>query len=234
VNKGRLSSFQMIKDDLLEKIKAGHWLPGETIPGEESLAVEYGCSRMTVNRAIRELASEGIVERRRKAGTRVALQSGRSAKINISIVRKEIEARGATYRYVLLEKEEMFPPEGVRAKLSMKEKEKALHLRCLHFADETPYQYEDRWINLKRVPNAAQQSFEDINPNEWLIQEEPFLEAEHMFSAQLADEQMADLLNVQVGAALFVIERRTWQGADTITAVKLSHPGDSYRLVSRG
>jgi len=234
VKKSGQSSFQKIHDDILNKIKTRHWMPGETIPGEEALAVNYGCSRMTVNRAIRELAAKGIVERRRKAGTRVMSQPDRSAKISISVVRKEVESRGAKYRYVLLEHEVLVPNDGVRAKLAIKQNEKALHIRCLHFADEVPFQYEDRWINLQRVPKAENQNFDKINPNEWLIEEEPFLEAEHIFSAQLADDQLAELLNIKVGSPLFVVERRTWQDDDTITFVKLCHPGDSYKLVSRG
>ncbi|MDV7341498.1 UTRA domain-containing protein [Terasakiella sp. A23] len=233
VKKSGQSSFQMIHDDILNKIKTRHWMPGETIPGEEALAVTYGCSRMTVNRAIRELAAKGIVERRRKAGTRVMAQPDRSAKICISVVRKEVESRGARYRYVLLERDVVVPNDGVRAKLAIKQGQKALHLRCLHFADEVPFQYEERWINLQRVPKAEEQDFHEKNPNEWLIAEEPFLEAEHVFSAQLADGQLAELLNVKEGSPLFVVERRTWQGDDTITSVKLSYPGDSYKLVSR-
>ncbi|WP_343563990.1 UTRA domain-containing protein [Kiloniella sp. b19] len=229
----RQSSFQKIHDDLLDKIKSRHWQPGETIPGEEALAVEYGCSRMTVNRAIRELADKGIVERRRKAGTRVASRPDRSAKISISVLRREIEARGASYRYVILDREEVVPPEGMRAKLSLKKGEPALHIRCLHFSDEHPYQFEDRWINPACVPGIREQDFETINPNEWLIEAVPFAEAEHVFSAQLADEQTAELLGIASGAPLFVIERRTWLGDDTITTVKLCHPGDSFKLFSR-
>jgi len=233
MSKMRISSFLKIKQDIMGKIKSRHWLPGDTIPGEEALAVEYGCSRMTVNRAVRELAESGIVERRRKAGTRIALQPDRSAKLQIPVVRKEIERRGAVYRYALLERVEMVPPDGIRAKLSLGPKTKVLHIRCLHFADETPYQYEDRWINLERVPTCVGEKFEKISPNEWLLEREPFSEAEHGFSAQLADAEVASILNIKKGDALFVVERRTWQDDDTITAVQLSYPGASYKMLSR-
>jgi len=234
VSKTGRSSFQTIKDDIFSQIKAGRWKPGETIPGEEDLALQYGCSRMTVNRAIRELAAQGVVERRRQAGTRVAVQSNRSAQIQIPIVRKEIESRGATYRYVLLERKQLKAPEGIAAKLTLPTGTQVLYLRCLHFSDDMAYQYEERWINLARVPAAGDECFESQNPNEWLIAKEPFSEAEHVFSAQIADEQTSELLAIKQGAPLFVVERRTWQGKDTITAVRLSHPGETYKLVSRG
>jgi len=230
----KLSSFQAIKTDIMAKIKSRHWPVGEIIPGEEQLAADYGCSRMTVNRALRELAEDGIVERKRKSGTRVAHQPARAAKLQIPIVRKEIEAKGAAYRYALIENTVVTPPEGIKAKLSMESPSKVLHIRCLHFADETPYQYEDRWINLERVPTAIDESFENISPNEWLVEKEPFSEAEHTFSADIADKEIASILGIKEGDALFVVERRTWQQSDTITAVKLTFPGASYKLISRG
>jgi len=230
----KTSSFQAIKADIMEKIKSRYWAPGEIIPGEEKLAEEYGCSRMTVNRAVRELAECGVVERKRKSGTRVAHQPDRAAKLQIPIVRKEIVARGSAYRYALLENSVEIAPDGVKAKLALASNSKVLHIRCLHFADETPYQYEDRWINLDRVPSAKDESFEEISPNEWLVEKEPFSDAEHAFSAEIADKEIADILGIREGDALFVVERRTWQQNDTITAVKLTFPGASYKLISRG
>jgi len=203
----KLSSFQAIKTDIMEKIKSRHWSAGDIIPGEEKLAKEYGCSRMTVNRALRELAESGIVERKRKSGTRVAHQPDRAAKLKIPIVRKEIEAKGAVYRYALIEKSIVSPPDGIRAKLSLASGSDVLHVRCLHFADETPYQYEDRWINLDRVPLAKDERFEEQSPNEWLVEKEPFSEAEHAFSAEIADKDIADILGIREGDALFVVER---------------------------
>ncbi|WP_169569078.1 UTRA domain-containing protein [Sneathiella limimaris] len=228
------SSFQDIKADILEKIKTGLWSPGDTIPGEEKLAESYGCSRVTVNRALRELAETGFVERRRKSGTRVSEKTVRDARLQIPIVREEIEAKGAKYQFVLLDKTEIQATDKVRRLLGVSENAPVLHVRCLHLADGRPYQYENRWINLEKVPAARDQTFEAISPNEWLIRKEPFSNAEHTFSAALADEETAKLLEIEVGDALFVVERRTWQDDASITAVELKFPGASYKMTSRG
>lgn len=229
----RTTSFQTIKADILERIQKQDWMAGDLIPGEQVIAQEYGCSRATVNRALRELAQSGIVERRRKAGTRVVRQPARAARVQIPVVRKEIEQRGSTYRYALLERIEKTVPASVRAKLSMDAKSRALSIRCLHFADETPYQYEERWINLNAVPLAREEPFETISPNEWLVLKQPWAEAEHTFSAVNATLEQAELLNIQAHDALFVVERRTWSKQHTITTVKLFHPGATFKMVSR-
>lgn len=64
--------------------------------------MHYGAARATVSRAMRELADDGIVERRRKTGTRVRLSPIRQARFGIPVVKTEIEEAGAAYRYALV------------------------------------------------------------------------------------------------------------------------------------
>jgi len=209
------------------------WLPGETIPGEQAIAQEYGCSRTTVNRALRELADLGVVERRRKAGTRVVSQPARAATLRIPVVRKEIEQRGSAYRYTLLQRKEMKAPIHIREKLSLPKGGKVLYILCTHYADGSPYQLEERWINLTAVPTAHDEQFEAISPNEWLVLTEPLSNAEHTFSAINATPEQATLLDIEPNGALFVVERRTWSETHTITAAKLFHPGVTFKMISR-
>lgn len=226
-------SYRDVKVEILNRVRAGQWPLGEIIPGEQALAVEFGCARVTVNRALRELAEEGVVERKRKAGTRVVQGRRRAARIEIPLIRTQIEERGAAYRFVLLSREILIAPETARARLSIEPGTEALHLRCVHFADGSPYQLEDRWINLDAVPSARLESFEQIGPNEWLVREKPLSEAEHTFLAANAGEDEAALLGTARRDALFVIERRTWLADQTITWVRLIHPGASFRMTSR-
>jgi GntR family histidine utilization transcriptional repressor len=107
-----------------------------------------------------------------------------------------------------------------------------LHLKCLHYAGSKPFQFEDRWINLDAVPKAAGQNFDTIGPNEWLVQEVPFTEAELTFSSMSADLQISELLGVSEGAALFTIERITWLETQPITFAKL-HYFSGYQMTSR-
>ena len=66
--------FQRIKDHLLAEIAAGTWKEGDVIPSEQALVKQFGVSRMTVNRAVRELTSEQVLTRRQGSGTYVAQQ----------------------------------------------------------------------------------------------------------------------------------------------------------------
>lgn len=161
--KERLPVYQTIKTEMREWIQTGIWKQGGLIPVEAALAREYGCARATVNRALRKLAQEGILERRRKAGTRVVMPVGRSANFEIPRIRLEIEETGATYRYALLLREVTVPTANVRNKLETSQEIRSLHLHCLHYSNEAPFQFEDRWINLKSIPEVE----ETIQMNGW-------------------------------------------------------------------
>ncbi|MDN2565920.1 GntR family transcriptional regulator [Aquibium sp. A9E412] len=225
-------SSRAIKAEMVRRIAAREWPPGGLIPGEEALAREFGAARATVNRALQELARAGLVERRRKAGTRVTLSPVREARIAIPLVRHEIESRGAVYSYTLLSRAMEAAPEVVRARLALKRGTRLMHVRCLHLADRAAYQYEDRWINPAAAPGVEAQDFERTGPNEWLVANHPFSEAEFAFAAAAAGDEEAALLGVRPGDPVFVAERLTWLAGEPVTLVRLVHPA-SHRMVSR-
>lgn len=226
------ATYRDVKSDILSKITKGDWGPGSLIPNEVELAGIYGCARATVNRAMRELAEDGIIERKRKAGTRVRASPIREARFSIPIVRSEIEEKGAAYRYSLAKRSVEDAPSWLAARLNLAAGSKVLHLICMHYADGDPYQYEDRWINLASLPQAEQADFTQQGPNEWLVATIPFSDAEISFSAGLMDETLAGYLGSTVADPVFTVERSTWWEGQAITYVKLSYrPG--HRLTTR-
>ncbi|MFC5586277.1 GntR family transcriptional regulator [Nitratireductor kimnyeongensis] len=225
------ASFRTIRDELSRRIAERVWLPGTLIPGEEALAEEFGAARATVNRALQELARAGILERKRRAGTRVALHPVREARFVIPRIRQEIEGRGSEYQYRLLSAEEADAPEVICARLSLLSKANMLHVRCLHLADRVPYQFEDRWINLNTVPDARTADFTLMGPNEWLVGHAPFSNAEFTFMAGAASADEASLLQIREGDPVFIGERITWMKGEPITLAHLVHPS-SHRMVT--
>ena len=99
-----------------------------------------------------------------------------------------------------------------------------------HYSNESPFQFEDRWIDLKSIPEAEQEKFEDINPNEWLVKNVPWTNAEHILSAANADAKKAELLSLAEGNALFVIQRRTWRKENLVTYVRIYYPRRFYQM----
>lgn len=225
-------SYRAIKADMLRRITGGEWPPGGLLPSEAELSQEYGSARATVSRAMRELVEHGIVERKRKAGTRVRLSPLRQARLDIPLVRSEIEEQGAEYRYALVRSDILVSPDWLRARMSLEPAAEVRHLTCVHFADGHPYQFEDRWISLTATPAARTADFRTDGPNEWLVRQVPFTDVTVSFSAVAADEEQTQHLGCALGDALFLIERQTtWQG-QAVTFVRLVYRR-GHRMTTR-
>lgn len=223
------NSWTGIREVLLRRIHDRIWQPGEQIPHEADLAEEFGCARTTVNRALRDLAESGLVVRKRRAGTRVAVNPPQRATLTIPILREEVESLGQPYRHLILERDLRPLPPRLHGAFQVSLGENVLFLKTLHFANERPYAFEERYINLEAAPEARDMSFKDISANEWLVHNAPYSHGDLSFFAVSADQTLSGKLDAEAGSALFAMERITWAGKQPITHVRLIFaPG--YRM----
>ncbi|WP_340693750.1 GntR family transcriptional regulator [Hyphomonas sp.] len=224
-----LNNWQAVQEEVVRRIHGGVWNQGDLIPNEADLAKEFGCARATVNRALQSLADSGLLDRRRKAGTRVAMFPVRKATLEIPLIRKEIGDKGHTYGYTQISRRRVALPSPVALKMALPRGTKVLHLLCVHTADSKPYVIEERWINPDAVPAVDSVDFSQISPNEWLLKNVPYSAGDIAFSAMSADKPVAALLECKTGEGLFVIDRSTRRDTQAITSVRLIFsPG--YRM----
>jgi GntR family histidine utilization transcriptional repressor len=224
--------FRDVKAEILRRITSGIWPPGSLLPGELALAEEFACARATVNRALRELDEAGLLDRKRKAGTRVRLAPVRQARFEMPIVRDEIEKTGAQYRYALINRAIGPAPDWLRPRLGMADGAVAVHLLCLHSANGAAFQLEDRWINAAALPQVLAQDFNETGPNEWLIGAVPYSEVEVSFLAASAGPAEVEHLGYHPAEPVFRVERMTWWQATGITHVTMSYRR-GHRMTTR-
>ncbi|WP_137893780.1 histidine utilization repressor [Ramlibacter sp. 2FC] len=227
------SLHQRILSEIEELILSGRWPPGFHLPSELELAESYGCSRMTANKALTQLARTGLIERRRKAGSFVMRSQSRSAVLQIQDIRAEVAELGLPYHYQILQREQRRSGRADRERLVMAQTGPVLALACLHYAGERPFCLEDRLINLAVVPEAAEEAFAELAPGAWLFGRVPWTSAEHRIRAEGADAETARALKLRKGTPCLVIERRTWSSEHPVTQVRLSYPGEGRELVAR-
>lgn len=226
-----MTLHQRIYADLERRILSGDLSPGDRIPFEHELTETHDCSRMTVSKAISELAGRGLVTRRRRAGTFVAQPKAHAAVLAIPDLQAEVAARGQAYGYALLDRVERSARDDDEAELAAGGR--LLDLTCLHSADGTPLALEHRLIALAAAPQAVEVDFQTLAPGSWLLTSEPWTEAENRISAIEADAMAARLLGLKPGAACLCVERRTWRDGQGVTRVWQTFPGDRYDLVAR-
>lgn len=209
--------WQDVQVEALRRIQSREWPPGGLIPNEAELARELGCARATVNRALRTLAEDGWLERRRRAGTRVALSPQRRAQMSVPVLRQEVEGSGKTYAHRII---------------SRRTEAGILHLEGLHLADDTPFAAEQRQVNLSEVPQMADVDLDQISANEWLVQNAPFDRGTLEYAAEPASGFDTKHLKCPRAAPLMVLRRETFSDTGMVTAVRMAYaPGHAVRLV---
>lgn len=231
---GNRPLHQRILADISARIVSGEWPPGHRIPFEHELTAQYGCSRMTVSKALGQLARAGLIERRKRSGSHVARPRSQAAVMEIHDIRTEVEALGLSYGYRLLSRDRHDSAGLEDEAAGFEAGTSLLDLACLHLAGDTPFCLEERVISLDAVPEAAGESFSAVAPGPWLLGHVPWSTAEHVIRATGAGREAARLLDIPAGTPCLAVERRTWSADGVpLTHVRLTYPGASHAVVAR-
>ncbi|MEO1193753.1 MAG: histidine utilization repressor [Pseudomonadota bacterium] len=225
--------YQRVKDHIKQQIRAGVWSEGDRVPSERTLMAAFQASRMTVNRAVRELAAEGWLNRIQGAGTFVAGEKLQSVLLEIGSIRAEVEARGGRYRaQVLRLVEAPAEPWAVKA-FQLEATQPLFHSVILHWEDGEPIQWEDRLVNPAFAPDYLAQDFTAVTPHDYLLQQGPIEAAEHRIDALMPDEEQRRGLRMEAGLPCLSLLRRTWSGGLVATRGRLLHPGGRFSFIGR-
>lgn len=225
--------FQKIKDHIARQIQDGTLRAGDRLPSEHELVAQFGISRMTVNRALRELVAQGRIVRVAGVGSFVAEQKPQSTLLQIVNLASEIRQRGHDYACQMLVVERVAATLEVAAALNVRTGESVFHSVCVHLEDGVPIQLEDRFVNPQVVPDFAQQDFSVQQPSEFLVRTVPFDEIEHVVDAVLPTAEQAQRLQMDAAEPCLLLTRRTWTQGVPVTLVRCLHPASRYRLGSR-
>ena len=225
--------YSRVKQYLLGEMQSGRWPPGAQMPSEAELVAQFGVSRMTVNRALRELQSEGLVERVQGVGTFAAQLQRVSSTLTIRDLREEIEARGHRHSVeVHLQRGERAGA-GLAAQLQLAEGAPVFHSLVVHRDNGVPLQCEDRYVNPASAPDYLQVDFTRTSPTQHLLEVAPLWEAQYTIVAGQPTAQEARLLGITAADACLVIVRRTANRGIPVTLARLVHPGSRYQLEGR-
>ena len=217
--------FQRIKDYLNAEIASGRWKAGELVPSEQALVRQFGVSRMTVNRAVRELTAENVLTRRQGAGTFVAPRKHQATLVDIRNIADEIRDRGRQHRSTVQLLVAEPATSLLAAQFALDAGAPLFHSIIVHFEDDVALQVEDRWVNPACAPAYLDQDFEALTPNEHLMLAAPLASATYSIEALPAPAGIATLLAMQEGASCLVLRRRTTSGGRVASSVTMWYPG---------
>jgi GntR family transcriptional regulator, histidine utilization repressor len=225
--------YTRVKHYLKEGLAAGRWAPGALMPSEHDLVSRFSVSRMTVNRALRELQGEGLVERRQGVGTFAAPLHRISSTLTIRDLHEEIEARGGqhTTRVHLARAESA--PAPLAATLGLRAGAPVFHTLIVHLCNGAPLQCEDRYVNPACAPGYLDVDFTRTTPTHYLLQVAPLWEAQYSIEASRPTANEARLLEIDPQDPCLVVVRRTESRSVPITLARMVHPGSRYLIEGR-
>lgn len=225
--------YATVKQLILKRIGSGEWLPHHRIPSENELVVELGLSRMTINRALRELAAEGVLLRIQGLGTFVAEGKSHTSVFEVRNIADEITERGHSHIAQTVIKDELKATPELADDLGVELGAPVFHSLVIHLENDIPVQLEDRHVNPELVPDYLRQDFAARTPNSYLTSVVAWTSAEHTVEAVLPAPWEAKLLSIGRGDPCLAIRRRTFSGDRVVTSVRLLMPGGRSRIKSR-
>ena len=222
--------YAQVKQYIQSKIYSGEWKVNDKIPSESELVKLLSCSRMTVNRALRELTADKILVRVQGVGSFVAEGQGHSALFQINNIADEIVARNHIHRAEVIKLEKVKANMQQALFMQTQEGQPLFHSIIIHYENEVPVQVEDRLVNAALIPNYLKQDFTQITPNAYLMAQAPVSEGEHIVEAVLASTQECKWLKITKQEPCLLIRRRTWSNKHLISSARLTYPGSRYYL----
>ena len=222
--------YQRVKDMIVRRISAGELRPGDRVPSENELVEAMQVSRMTANRALRELTKEGYVKRIAGRGTYVADFRSQSHVLEVQNIADEITRRGHRHSSQVVRQSLQRARGEIARALHVKTGTDVFHLTLVHFENDAPIQIEDRHVLAEFAPKCLEQDFVATTPSAYLTSIAPLQEAEQRVRAQLPNAAVRKRLNMTEREPALIVIRRTWAHGRPVTFARLHHPGSRYEL----
>jgi GntR family transcriptional regulator len=206
----------VVRTELLTQIRSGRLHPGDQVPTEPQLMAAFNVSRTTVRRALRDLETMGLIDRQPGRGSFVSEPKVEPRLDRLTGFVEDMEALGldATASVELIES---LPADAeVSQQLQLAPGESVVHIERVRLANGTPISFDDSYFPADLGSRIATENLE----------EEPFYSilegkygialagADYVLSASSADERVAHLLSIAVGAPVLRLERTSRAAPD--------------------
>jgi len=225
--------YLQVKNHILENIGSGRWAASARVPSEHEIVRKFGVSRMTANRALKELQSEGVLVRIAGVGSFVAKQQLRSHPMEIHNIADEIRERGHAHRAQVVALERVRAVGGLATDFDVTPKTELFFSAIIHYENGLPILLEERHVLPRIGPDYLKVDFETTTPYEYLMKVAPLQQAEHVLRAVMPEERIRKLLAMKRSEPCLLIVRRTWTAGTIATVVRLHYPGTRYEMAGR-
>lgn len=203
--------YFQLKTNIKDAIEKGVYQPGEKLPNEAELCEIYGVSRITVRRAIQDLADEGFLERKQGKGTFITKTKVARELISVSGFTDFSKQIGKNPSKRILSLEEISAPPEIADALQIEAGSPVLRLARLMYIDEQPFLIDVAHYSLERFPNLTTRIHEYASSYDVL----KFIyhidiysgTSKKILTVNPATDKDAEYLNCEIGDTIFNIDK---------------------------
>ncbi|MBO5492203.1 MAG: GntR family transcriptional regulator [Pyramidobacter sp.] len=198
--------YMRIQQFILDKIKSGEWAPGATIPTETELGRQFGCSRVTVAMALRELVKDGAIYRIQGKGSFVSAPKAKKefyTKSSLSEIATSVDDLSIPGEHKSLGVAVEEPSPEVASVLRLREGQRVVVIDRVKYVDGAPFCAEQLFLpELIFAPVVEEQLGEltfaelarrcDVTPGKTFVSSQPVI----------CDERVALMMGVDAGTPI--------------------------------
>jgi GntR family transcriptional regulator len=196
--------YRTIADDLRQRVEAGEFAAGRTLPSESELSAAYEASRVTIRKALELLRDEGLVDARQGFGWFAAVDPLRQSLGRLGTIEGQLAESGVRSERRILDFGFVPAPPRVRKILGVKT---VLEVRRLNLADGEPFARVTVWCPERLGAHLSRDDVERASFYDLIDQ--PLGGAVQTIAAAVVDPTDAELLEVPPGSAVLRCERTT-------------------------
>jgi len=228
-----LPRYQVIKKHILDQITSGAIQPDDKTESENELASRFNVSRLTVQRAIRDLVAEGYLKRMQGAGTFVADRPNHFSLFEVRDLAEEARMRGAEPETDVLVQRRIVPDERVRTLLELAPEVPTYQAVLLQKADSAPLAIEERFARCDVFPDFLEQDFQSQSVYAYFARHSALGEIETILHAVIPSRQYRQWLDIEEGEPALFLERRNRYKGKIVTLTRFTYAGSDFSLGSK-
>ena len=217
-----LPKYHQVYLVLREQLHEGMFSEG--LPGELALMQQFSVARVTVRRALAQLAQEGLISREPGRGTRSLLQrraqhmdatTPKTQQARLTGLLENLVSMGLRTTVKVISVERLLAPHEVALSLQMQDGELVQKAQRVRYTNEGPLSHITTWVP-ERIAKGFGRKELAKKPILLLLEESGVKvgRAQQSISAKLADANMAQHLDIAVGSALLAVNRLIYDTDD--------------------
>jgi GntR family transcriptional regulator len=227
--------YLQIAERLIAKLESGDLSPGEQLPPERDLSEKFGVNRMTLRRALQVLESQELIVRKHGVGTFIAEPKIDRQMEVVFRFSSGIQNRGLIPGAEIISIEQIFAEPALAKDLGLSVSSPVYSILRLRSINQEPVMLESYKIPVRRFPgldryDLEKRSIYEIMEIEYSV---PITRARQSFEPIIASEFEAKLLKINIGEALMLEKRLSYDGNNLpVEYGKDRYRGDRFRFVT--